>query len=502
MKRTLLVFLLVNLMLSACAPVSAPTPTPAPSATPLPTATAAPTSTATPTSTPTATPTATPTPIPTIQVGNLSLPDPRVTNPELFDLRNPNAPIPQFVNAMKMAGIEITAEQVAQGITYKALKDKDGNPFVVAVYNLDSSLFPEKYRDLAGPIPLFIAKRGKEEWRWKEATLGEVGRVKGINVGNNIRQISQNKKPGYPNEPINSLVAKEFNLAILDEHFAFFYLEPERNHFTFGLADEELAIAEKAGMLTRGQALLYGRNNFQYTKWLKGMSFPQSEIQSIIKNHITNVMNHYKGRIDEWVVVNEVGDNDPYLTMFPDYVQFAFQTAEEIDPNAKLIYNFPISDLMSVHQAELDEFNRIAAKNKIFGIQSHIDGSNPVDKDTMIKVLKQYGVPIAITELDINMKDFRGSPEEKLLRQAQLYQTIVSAVLESGVCNSISFWESGDKFSWLEDMSRYTPGSRYSPDADGTLFFDDLTPKPSLYAVRLALLNQFLNVRNKSGLTR
>ena len=142
MKRTLLVFLLVNLILSACAPVSAPTSTPAPSATPLPTATTTPISTATPTSTPTAVPTATPTPIPTIQVGNLSVPDPRVTNPELFDLRNPNAPTPQFVNAMKMAGIEITAEQVAQGITYEALKDKDGLPFVVALYNrLHQDLF-------------------------------------------------------------------------------------------------------------------------------------------------------------------------------------------------------------------------------------------------------------------------------------------------------------------------------------------------------------------------
>jgi hypothetical protein len=105
MKRTLIVLLLANLILSACAPVSAPTPTTAPSATPLPTATTTPISTATPTSTPTPTPTATPTPIPTIQVGSLSVPDPRVTNPELFDLRNPDAPIPQFVNAMQEVGI-------------------------------------------------------------------------------------------------------------------------------------------------------------------------------------------------------------------------------------------------------------------------------------------------------------------------------------------------------------------------------------------------------------
>jgi hypothetical protein len=75
-------------------------------------------------------------------VGDLSVPDPRVTNPELFDLRNPDAPIPQFVNALRMAGIEITAEQVAQGITYEALKDKDGNHFVVAVYNLAPFPFP------------------------------------------------------------------------------------------------------------------------------------------------------------------------------------------------------------------------------------------------------------------------------------------------------------------------------------------------------------------------
>jgi hypothetical protein len=170
MKRTLVVFLLVNLMLSACAPASAPTPTPAPSATSLPTATTVPTSTATPTSTPTATPTATPTPIPTIQVGDLSVPDPRVTNPELFDLRNPNAPIPQFVNAMRMAGIEITAEQVAQGITYEAIKGKNGNLFVVAVYSVDPNLFPQQYHVLYEPVPLLIAEKRESGWNWRKIT--------------------------------------------------------------------------------------------------------------------------------------------------------------------------------------------------------------------------------------------------------------------------------------------------------------------------------------------
>jgi hypothetical protein len=160
MKRTLIVFLLVNLILSACSPASAPTSTPVPSATSLPTATA------TPTSTPTAIPTATPTPIPTIQVGNLSLPDPRVTNPELFDLRNPDAPIPQFVNAMKMAGIEITAEQVIKGLRYEANGNEAQDLYVYAKTS-------ETSNELSDNVCLFMAKKSSDgRWIWSVARPG------------------------------------------------------------------------------------------------------------------------------------------------------------------------------------------------------------------------------------------------------------------------------------------------------------------------------------------
>jgi hypothetical protein len=96
-------------------------------------------STATPTSTPTATPTATPTPIPTIQVGNLSMPDPRVTNPELFDLRNPDAPIPQFVNAMQARGINIEPRTVITelGKNYETRQGPDGKTYILTTYTVE-----------------------------------------------------------------------------------------------------------------------------------------------------------------------------------------------------------------------------------------------------------------------------------------------------------------------------------------------------------------------------
>ena len=172
MKRTLIVFLLVNLILSACAPVSAPTTPPAPSTTPLPTATA------TPTSTPTATPTATPTPIPTIQVGSLSVPDPRVTNPELFDLRKPDAPIQQFVNAMKGIGITVDPNQVASELAknYQVRQSANGKTYVLTTYAVKGD------NDVHYSMG-FIAEQNKRgEWRWKRALLHDLIAMNQTNV--------------------------------------------------------------------------------------------------------------------------------------------------------------------------------------------------------------------------------------------------------------------------------------------------------------------------------
>ncbi len=188
MNRFLFSILLLSILLSSCTLTAQETTT---------------TSTVTsPTSTislpetppPSATPTVTPTPIPTLEpsrVGGLEgVPDPKVTNPDLFDLTRPDAPIPQFVNAMRMAGREVTAEEVAEKIAFidrkangSPLVDKNGNQFVVGVYNLDPD--PTKTGEtLEGPISLLIATQNeKAEWEWNEATLGYYWRMNGKAIG-------------------------------------------------------------------------------------------------------------------------------------------------------------------------------------------------------------------------------------------------------------------------------------------------------------------------------
>jgi hypothetical protein len=121
----------------------------------------------------------TPTPIPTLSAelteGIEGIPDPRITNPELFDLTSQDAPIPQFVNAMEMEGIEITSEEVNNALKPQLETPNNLPPFIT-------------YRTSDG-VALIMATRNLEsqEWEWKKAIATEYWRAYGKYFGYGIK---------------------------------------------------------------------------------------------------------------------------------------------------------------------------------------------------------------------------------------------------------------------------------------------------------------------------
>ena len=177
--RLWLSLVIMLLVLTACAPVAA-TPTEIP-----PTSTEMPaeaTKTSIPTETPTITPTITPTSIPTLEGLSISVPDPRITNPDFFDVSNANSPIVQFAEAFA-----IKPEDVVLGLDFEVKQDIHENDFVVM-------------RTSDG-VALTIAQQGENgDWVWQEATPGSYwhiqGKLMGVYVNNeefdNSREILRN----------------------------------------------------------------------------------------------------------------------------------------------------------------------------------------------------------------------------------------------------------------------------------------------------------------------
>lgn len=275
----------------------------------------------------------------------------------------------------------------------------------------------------------------------------------------------------------------------------------------FSAADQYIHLSEVLSLLDNNNMGYIANGAFwaaQYPQWLKdeGLNMTQSELKLIMQGRIDSLAKEFEGRkggilivSNEYAPPNFIASGAPpdvLLDKFgPEYVDMAFQMARKSFPSdTKLILNHPMNETQTAlfFNTSFDLAQRLKSKGLIDGVgmQMHLDGSKPIDKKALISAMKAFGLPIYITELDINMKDVQGTQEQRMVRQAEMYDTVIQACLESGVCVHLGFFDVGDKDSWYEE-----PGAQYmaSPLADSTLFDDNFNPKPAYYYILRTLLN-------------
>lgn len=533
MKRTLF-FLLLSISITAC--VTAPQPQATTVQTPIPTVintSTSPPPTLTPRPTATSEPTATPTEtVPMIQVGELSVPDPRVdhlarkyfyTKEAVVNGMKYSSPTLELVNAMKMAGFEVTAEQVSGEIKFQELKDKSGNPFVVGIYNLDPDP-SQQSETLEKPVPLIIFTNNNksDEMEWKEASPSILGEKHGLLFGSvsgppgtgETTYLSHNSKTNRfdttititdvwrNREKIEGLTNWNYINSEIDEAFDLGADSIIINHLVFPGSTPDW-LSSKSPQDLELSILEHIEDHMRYIfEKISQKSIQYENTKLELKFNVTNEVWHNS------TLSKKLGGRDRLVLMS---VQKAIEVREEIlqenrNIRPKITIELGISNADSHYQGgegarQLFELLKMLEENGIHLDYVDLHGHeknclNLPDPIWIEKAITNFGrsftqlngepIEVKIGEYDLNISKCKDDPK-RYFKQAERYYDVLRTVLGTGV-TEFTLWGIVDSESWFEDKDSSEP-QYYSVNADALVFDDSGNPKMSYFAMLAAILD-------------
>lgn len=305
-------------------------------------------------------------------------------------------------------------------------------------------------------------------------------------------------------------IGSQFNMLVAENEMKFDALEPSRGQFEFWAADNLVNYAQNNNMSIRGHCLAW---HSQLPTWVSSdgkkndQKWTRNEALDILRNHITKVVGHYRGKVKEWDVVNECLNDDQTtvrtnpqgydlrtsvwtLAIGEDFIDSAFVFAHRADPNAELYLNDYGVELQG--KAKSTAFHNLALRLKEKGIPIHGVGLQchfsigDVDSIKLEKTIKRFadaGLKCIITELDMGIPSNSASNLEE---QARNYRLITDIVLSNENCSNLVIWGLKDNDSWRQ--------------ASQPLLYDSgLNKKKAYYSVRSALRHRSI-INEQTGI--
>ncbi len=251
------------------------------------------------------------------------------------------------------------------------------------------------------------------------------------------------------------------------------WMNPERRANTLRAMDW----IEAKGLRLRGHNLVWPGWQFS-PKRLQSLANPGVEIPRQIETHIEDEVTATRGRIWAWDVLNEPIHERDFYQSFPDTKSADwFKQARKLDPKALLFVNEyamlnsrTSPDFIKRYLEFIKMLQANGAPLDGIGVQGHFGGQvrSPVDVLSDLDLLQTSGLPINITEFDINTKD------EQL--QADYTRDFLIAIFSHPGVTGFIQWGFWQPHHWKPDAAMYRA---------------DWSEKPSAKVWRDLVLNQW-----------
>jgi len=314
-------------------------------------------------------------------------------------------------------------------------------------------------------------------------TLRAAARNTGIKIGTAVDMAALADDAQY-----RDAVAAEFSTVTAENVMKWESLEPERGVYNYAPADRLVQFARQHNQKLRGHVLVWHNQN---PAWLTQGTFTPTELRQILREHITETVRHFKGKVWHWDVVNEIFNDDGtwrdtiwYRNLGPGFVADAFRWAHRADPNAKLYLNDynneGLSPKSDAYYALVQQLKAEGVPVQGYGVQGHLATQYGVPQTTLenLRRFEKLGLDTAFTEVDVRIPLPADAAEVQA--QAQGFTTLLQACLLAQRCVSYTLWGFTDRYNWV-------PGV-FAGEGEATPLTVDFERKPAYRSIRDTLL--------------
>jgi endo-1,4-beta-xylanase len=352
-----------------------------------------------------------------------------------------------------------------------------------------------------GRNPLPGAALRVREWQGQPPLRDLADRI-GMRFGSAVMASDLGQDANY-----REVLGREFNSLTPFVEMKWGTIHPEPGRFDFTKADALVEFATAHRMRVRGHTLVYGHAiDPPNPAYLLAMT-DAAALRPMMAEHIRTVAGRYRGRVDEWDVVNEplqppfgaagahgLSGNVFSRVLGPGYIADALHLARAADPGAQLAINdFGVLDPGPKQDRYFELVKTLrdsGAPLDAVGFQAHMvplvsQSTSRAQIEATLRRFAALGVKLEITELNVFTRT-RGTlltlgltydVEQAMRHQAETYADVTKACLAVPACQGVTLWTFTDRYlTTIEHLTRIR---------DIPLIFDrEYRPKPAAFALR------------------